>query len=316
MSYSQRPGTIDDAIAAWLETQQGEALRHNTGQLIERYRRGATSSQVDLAAYLSARMPATYAAIRRVLDEVASIVPAFIPTSMLDVGAGPGTASWAALARWPTLLTLTMVEADRRFADLARDVARHSHLPALENAAILQARLDADQTSADLVIAAYIFAEIDEKSAAATALKLWQQTKEMMVIIEPGTPRGFARIRLAREALLQEGASVVGPCTHRQACPMSGQDWCRFVQRLQRSREHMHAKQASLSYEDESFSWVAVAREAVALEGSRVLAPPVTTKIGTTLKLCNSRGITTPLIASRDKAAYKVAKKLQWGDVY
>jgi ribosomal protein RSM22 (predicted rRNA methylase) len=316
LSYSERPGDLDQAVTTWLQKQSGAALRLNAEKLSEAYRHGRSSTHIDLAAYLTARMPATYAAVRRVLDEIAKIIPTFTPNSIVDVGAGPGTASWAALACWPELAEITQVESDPRFMKLAHELAQGSALPALANAKFAQLRMAEDATKADLVIAAYVFAELDERTAGEAALKLWAQSEQILVIIEPGTPRGFARIRNARAALLAAGAHIVGPCTHSASCPMSGKDWCRFSQRLQRSREHMHAKAASVPFEDESFSWIATSRQKYDLPKARIVAPPVTTKIGTTLKLCNSDGITAQQIASRDKAAYKLAKKLEWGDVF
>src|ERR1700754_4322720 len=56
----------------------------------------AVTDRADIAAYLLTRMPATYAAVTRVLDEVLGRVSGFEPRSLLDAGAGPGTAAWAA----------------------------------------------------------------------------------------------------------------------------------------------------------------------------------------------------------------------------
>ena len=78
----------------------------------------------------------------------------------------------------------------------------------------------------------------------------------------------------------------------------------------------MHAKAASVPFEDESFSWIAVSRQEYELPKARIVAPPVTTKISTTLELCSVNGLTVQQIASRDKSDYKQAKKLEWGDSY
>ena len=48
------------------------------------------------AAYAIMRMPACYAVIAKVLHELRTCLPDFVPASMLDFGAGPGTATWAA----------------------------------------------------------------------------------------------------------------------------------------------------------------------------------------------------------------------------
>lgn len=314
MSYSERPGAIDRAIATWLKTIEGGGLRQKAERLTESYRQGRNSAHIDLGAYLTARMPATYAAARRVLAQVAAIAEEFSPLSILDVGAGPGTATWAALAQWPEIEQVSMIEADARFVGLAVELATQSEIRSLTQAKITKAKLGETNHTAELVIAAYVFAELEERAAGEGALKLWKQCEQMLVIIEPGTPRGFARIRNARAALLAAGAHVVGPCTHRDACPMRGKDWCHFTQRLARSREHMHAKGAQVPFEDEPFSWIAVSRLSYPLVSARIVAQPETTKIGITFKLCRAEGLSTPMIASRDKANYKQVKKLEWGD--
>jgi ribosomal protein RSM22 (predicted rRNA methylase) len=93
-------------------------------------------------------------------------------------------------------------------------------------------------------------------------------------------------------------------------------DWCHFSVRLSRSRDHMHAKKAAVPFEDEKFSYVIASRQPMALEGSRILAPPVETKAEINLKLCAEIGLTLHGIARRDKAAYKRVRKLEWGDLF
>ncbi len=314
MSYSERPGAIDRAIATWLQSREEGTLREKAEKLTEVYRHGRSSAHIDLGAYLTARMPATYAAVRRVLGQVAAIAEGFNPLSVLDIGAGPGTASWAALAQWPDIEDIALIEADARFVGLAAELAAQSEIATLQQAKFIKAKLGDTDIKAELVIAAYVFAELEERAAGEAALKLWKQCEQVLVIIEPGTPRGFARIRNARAALLAASAHVLGPCTHANSCPMIGKDWCHFTQRLARSREHMHAKGAQVPFEDESFSWIAVSRVLYPLVSARIVAPPKATKIGTTFKLCSAEGLSTPLIASRDKANYKLVKKLEWGD--
>lgn len=76
----------------------------------------------------------------------------------------------------------------------------------------------------------------------------------------------------------------------------------------------MHAKGASVPFEDEAFSYVVALREGVPSEAHRILAPPLSNKTGITLKLCGAGGLEQRHIPSRNKAAFKAAKKLQWGD--
>ena len=73
---------------------------------------------------MAARMPACYAAMYKVLEEVSMRLPTFTPQSMLDYGAGPGTAIWATLEvgfsyTGPHLITWS----DGKHAEWARDAA-------------------------------------------------------------------------------------------------------------------------------------------------------------------------------------------------
>jgi ribosomal protein RSM22 (predicted rRNA methylase) len=85
---------------------------------------------------------------------------------------------------------------------------------------------------------------------------------------------------------------------------------------VQRSREHMHAKQATVPFEDESFSYLVLSRKAVPQTGGRIIAPVAINKVAATLPLCNGTGLHDETIASRDRPAYKRAKKIGWGDVW
>jgi ribosomal protein RSM22 (predicted rRNA methylase) len=149
---------------------------------------------------------------------------------------------------------------------------------------------------------------------AEAVKKLWSATGGVLVLIEPGTPEGFKRLQVARRWLLGQGAVPVAPCTHGQSCPMTGGDWCHFKQRVQRSRAHMHAKGASVPYEDEPYSYLVAARDGVVADGARVMAEPEVGKAGAVMSLCAAEGLSRRVVPARDKAAYKRAKKLAWGD--
>jgi ribosomal protein RSM22 (predicted rRNA methylase) len=280
------------------------------------YEGARSSSDVSVEAYLATRMPATFAAISRVFELVAEVAPDFMPKSLLDVGAGPGTASWAAVEAWPGLGKVTLVERDSRFADMAAEFLKASSHAALNSANVERADMAKPARKAELVVAAYVFAEQRETMARELALRLWEACEGLLIIVEPGTPDGFARIRAARHALLQAGAFMVAPCPHSDQCPMVGDDWCHFKTRLQRSRLHMQAKGVTVPFEDESFSFIAVSRQKRDLPQGRILSPPAVNKVGTSLKLCGHGGVEQLVIASRDKAAYKLSKKKSWGDVW
>jgi ribosomal protein RSM22 (predicted rRNA methylase) len=98
---------------------------------------------------------------------------------------------------------------------------------------------------------------------------------------------------------------------------MSGADWCHFSVRLARSRAHMIAKGASVPFEDERYAYVVAAREPIARSAAaRIIKPPVETRPGVTLPLCEADGLRNTFIARRDKDAYRRVRKLEWGDLF
>jgi ribosomal protein RSM22 (predicted rRNA methylase) len=100
------------------------------------------------------------------------------------------------------------------------------------------------------------------------------------------------------------------------ACPMHPPGWCHFSVRLARRREHMHAKKATVPFEDEKFSYLIASRQSGALEGARIISPPIESKAEIKFKLCAGNGLAQQSIARRDKAEYKRVRKLEWGDLF
>jgi ribosomal protein RSM22 (predicted rRNA methylase) len=312
------PGELNGALSAWMAEHGRGSLAAAAQGLSAAYRKGETSSHVSLAAYVATRVPATFAANQAVHATLNAAMPAFAPTSFLDIGAGPGVASWAALEAWPDLQYVTQCEQDKNFADLAARLNAASAVPQLENANVIlksEATLPLEVT-ADIITASYMLAELPLQSMTGLATRLWGRAQQVLVLIEPGTPQGFARLRTVRDVLIAQGAHVVAPCTHQEKCPMTTTDWCHFKTRVQRSREHMHAKGGTVPFEDEAFSYLILSRSAASQSGARIIAPVAASKPGLTLKLCDATGLRYEMVASRDKPTYKRAKKKTWGQVW
>jgi len=296
------------------------AARSNT--LSKNYRAGASSRMAvtcekDVAAYLRARVPATFAAIRAALQSLQQRAPDFSPASMLDAGAGPGTASWAAVTLWPSLSRLTLLDENAAMLDAASRLKAGAASPGLREAKIVKATLGEEAGGAyDLVVLAYALAELPESSWAASLSALWRAATGAFVLVEPGTREGHRRILAARGMLQQWGAAFLAPCPHAAPCPLTPPDWCHFAQRLPRSRDHMRAKGAHLPFEDEKYAYLAVTRDPA--HGSpkpRILARPLTERAGLRLKLCNPDGsLSEKLVPKRDREGFRRVSRAKWGD--
>ena len=317
------PEHLRSALARLLEGVSRKDLAERASAISRHYREGGASARVvanrsDVLAYLVSRLPATFAATAAVLREIRDAHAGFAPESVLDAGAGPGTASWAAVTEWPGIASVAMVDGNRSFLDTAADLAGGSDHAALKAVRRIVGEMSAVSAlpAADLVIAGFALAEVDERSLPAVVAALWQACRGVLVLIEPGTPAGFARIISARTTLIAAGATVVVPCPHDAACPMAGPDWCHFAVRLPRLRDHMIAKRAVVPFEDEKFSYVAVTRDPAfrSAGAARVLAPPRMSKAGLRLRLCTPNGIVERTIARRERDAFARLRRVRWGD--
>jgi ribosomal protein RSM22 (predicted rRNA methylase) len=272
----------------------------------------------DALAYSLARLPGTYAACMTAFAEAAARAPGFAPRSMLDAGSGPAAASWAALQTWGGIDEVAWLDSSAPFLDLAGRLAADAPAP-LRASHRTRADLTAtgDLDPADLVVASYALAEIAPAALAPLVDRLWRATTGALVLVEPGTPAGFARLRAARVQLIAAGGTILAPCPHDGLCPIAGADWCHFRVRVARSRDHKIAKGADAPFEDEKFAYLAVARPGLltAPRGARILTPPRAGKPGIELRVCGPDGVAAQFVSRRDKPAHARARRFDWGDV-
>lgn len=315
------PSWLVEAVEGRLEGRSRGDLLQRSARLSAAYRQGGTSSaavrgEEDAIAYAVARMPATFAAVSRVLAEVRDLLPDFSPRSVLDAGAGPGTAGFAAAELWRGATDLTQADHNAAFLALARGFAGSGGRKIRQVEAEL-ARLPAGVGRFDLVVLGYVLAEFGRDDAADLAERLWPHAAGALVLVEPGTPDGYARVVAARARLIAAGARILAPCPHEVACPLTPPDWCHFAERLARRRAHMAAKGASLPFEDEKFSYLVAVRGAFVprTAEARIIASPDASKAGIRLRLCRTDGsVASETVPRRDKPRFAVARRLDWGD--
>lgn len=315
---------VDLAVALEEELQgiPAKALAKACEQLSSRYRSRRPDAggpflrdDIDIAAYAAYRVPATYAATQAAAAEVRACLPEWSPRTVLDVGAGLGTAAWAATEVWPGLERSVVVEKDERMIACGRRLAERANSAALRGGRWQkQDGLDGREGGPfDLAVMGYMLGELPWARRYPLITQLWASSRGVLLIVEPGTPVGSETIREARKVLIGMGAVVIAPCPHSSECPLAADDWCHFSQRIARTRTHRSAKQARLGYEDEKFAYVAVAREAGRPIAARVLRHPQIRSGHVRLELCTREGRQQRVVSRREGEVYRRARGLRWG---
>ena len=319
MIASGLPVELKAALEAKLHGRSRGDAAARSARISQTYRSGGGSAAIrtgaDALAYALTRMPATYAAVAACLNALCEIRADFAPKRLLDIGAGPGTATWAAAETFSSLTNFGLIDGNTALRTLALDLFDKSLR--LSNMQYMQGEARAvlsHAQPADLVIASYLIGEMGDTERAALADLMWRKTSDTLLIVEPGTPAGYARIIELRRQLIALGAHVAAPCPHDAACPLAAPDWCHFTQRLPRSRAHKALKGADLPFEDEKFAYVALTRAPVQQRPCRVLAQPEIGKVEVAAKLCTPDGLVVAKVPRRAKADYARARRWRWGD--
>jgi ribosomal protein RSM22 (predicted rRNA methylase) len=311
------PSALREAVEQELCGLNRSRVARAAEQITSDYKAGNFAGSLDSAearaAYLVTRLPATYAACNSVFTEIDRRWPDFKPSSVLDLGAGPGTASWAAAEVWPTLREFTVVESNREFAQMCRRLTDSSETLRAAKLETSDLRITRELPSADLVIVSYAIGELP--NAVTIAMTAWAAAKQLLVIVEPGTPRNFGQVAQIRRELIAIGAHLVAPCPHELECPMAAaSDWCHFAVRLERRAEHRRMKGGALGYEDEKFSYIAFAKGPTQLTNARIVRHPMTHSGFIRLSLCTTDGLQEKTVTRSQKEAFRAARRAKWGD--
>src|ERR1700712_4670690 len=119
------PAELKVALDARLQGLSRTDAASRTAQISRTYRdggnSGAITSSADALAYALGRVPPAYAAVIASLNALSGIRPEFAPKSLLDVGAGPGTATWAAAEAFSSLQDFALLDANAALRALALD---------------------------------------------------------------------------------------------------------------------------------------------------------------------------------------------------
>lgn len=319
---------LPDELRAAIEQETAKVDRRTlaraVAELTQSYKSSACSvpairNEAHRAAYLATRLPATYAACRRVLSEIQTLAPQNEVGSLLELGAGPATSAWAAAEIFPRLSQTTLVESDSAMMQLGKRLAAASRYSILRHAQWTSGDLTRAEKFPhhDLVVISYVLGELTASAAEALVAKAWSAAADFLVIIEPGTPRGFSAVNRARTALIAAGAQILAPCPNHLACPMATMgDWCHFSQRIERTSLHRQLKGGALAYEDEKFSYLVASRYIASPGLARIVRHPHKNPGHVELTLCSQGRIEQRTVARSQREEYKLARHAAWGETW
>jgi ribosomal protein RSM22 (predicted rRNA methylase) len=318
------PHQLETAISSALKSVPAPRWERAAQAISERYRAERHGGEQALVAgreealgYAAMLMPATYAQLYGACAATAQRLPNWQPTSLLDLGSGPGTALWAAHEIWPSITHMEAWEREPAFIALGRELAS-AGAPVLQQTDWQRHDLTAfpqSKRSYDVVILAHVLNELSQAARERVISQAWQLSAGLLLIVEPGTSAAFGIIRAARDQLLTFGAHSIAPCPHTVPCPLAN-DWCHFPQRLERPAFQRRARNASSAWEDAKYSYAAVARipSQQPIDG-RIIREPEQTKGYITTQICTPTGIQHTQTLKRDQEAYRTARKQQWGEI-
>lgn len=319
------PDELWDALEQALAGTPVKQLAGAVDRLMESYRgapatdRPVIRTALDVAAYAAYRMPATFGAVRFALGEFAALAGDWQPSSHVDVGGGTGAATWAVAQTWPTVQSSIVVDWAEPTRQLGRRLAQAAARTSVRDAQWVAQEIGADTRlpAADLITMSYVLNELTPDARTAIVAEMIARG-QVVAVIEPGTPEGYRRVIAARSQLIDAGMSIAAPCPHDLTCPISTQDdWCHFAARINRSSTHRQIKGASLSYEDEKFSYVIASRLPFTRAAGRVLRHPQRPKKIVQFPVCAESGqVVRTTVTKSQGETYRAAKDVGWGSAW
>lgn len=320
------PSRLENAIETALQQVPSSKWKSAATALSERYRTQRTGQEHSLArgadevlGYAAIIFPAAYAQLSGAMMATKARIQNWQPTSMLDIGSGPGTALWSATEQWPTLQKVVAWEREPAFIDLGRQLAQASENAALRDTlwqkVTIGGKLSNNIETFDLIVLGHVLNELPEMLRKDIVTLAWQHCSGILLIVEPGTSAAFPIVKAMREHLLTLDAQTIAPCAHNQSCPLV-HDWCHFPQRLDRPSFQRRAKAASAGWEESKFSYAAMAHfSADTPVWGRLIHQPHKLKHNVSLSVSSKEGIVNLQIPKSAREAFRDASKYEWGDV-
>ena len=310
------PFELEEKIAREIQNVKLSDLKEVAQTLSNRYmnekRKGQSliNKKLEVLAYSIIRMPATFCAIDKAIEETLKKYNPTIETA-LDIGSGTGAGEWAILNNID-ISKITCIEREDEMSSLAQKLLEEHKNINWKNQDIVKNKIN---EKADLVIVSYMINELQDEVKEDVIKNILESFNKIVIFIEPGTPDGFSNIRKIQKLAINNNLNILAPCTSQNECKLPKDDWCHSIVRVERNKIHKFVKDADLPYEDEKFSYIAISKEKIDNSGGRILRHPNISSGFIKVKLCNNGIIEEKTFTKKDKDNFKKIKKLKCGDL-
>ena len=260
-------------------------------------------SKEDSVVYAISRMPATYVVIYSLIDSL--IKQGFIQdvSSVFDFGSGTG-AGYFAVSDLFGDINIDLFERDENMINVFKQLSDGFTVNKFDFAK------DSINKRADLVMTSYVLSEMNEETRILSVKKMLESSNKYVLLIDTGTPRTYENFLKIKKLINDnEEWHVVAPC-NTEKCGLKN-DYCQFYARVERSGLQRIAKDATLSYEDEKYFYLLLAKTKIENEFARVIRRPIIKTNITELKVCDKSGVRDVFVAKKNKELYKKSKKVK-----
>lgn len=274
------------------------------------------NNEIDAKVYSVIRYPSTFKAFSDSLEYSLTHLDDIDITSVLDVGAGSAAASLASIYQLDHLNSIDLLEKEQVMIDIGEYLLSRVGTKGV-NIKYRKMDITKDDISnyqRDLVLSSYVLNELDNKDILKVVDKMWDSTNKVLLVVEPGTPRGYEIIRMIRDYLISKGGYILSPCPHMDKCPIISPDWCHFSTRVARSKLHKTLKEGDAPYEDEKYTYIAFSKSPCNRCKNRILRHPQISSGFISLEVCSKDGLKVVKVAKKDKGLFKTARKAKVGD--
>lgn len=258
----------------------------------------------DSVVYAISRMPATFAVLYTLLNDLLLQTKIFDIKSVIDVGSGTGAGFFACRELFENA-EISLFERDCKMIDVFNQFETGKRVQRFD---FLKDELN---EKADLVMTSYVFSELSEEGRRNALQKMFSASNKYVLIVDTGTPRTYENFMKLKTIAKDFGYQVTAPC-ESEKCGLKN-DYCQFYARLERSSLLKMSKNAELSYEDEKYFYLLFEKITVTDKNQcecRVIRRPQIKTNFVELKLCTLDGVVIKNITKKDKELYKKARKI------